>query len=98
VFEDLGGTLPLPTRIALGASDLLTSIFRVFIYVGAGLSIFFFLRWLKTENGQKAMDPVMPKIPVKIGDNLEGRVRALRPHARYAERRGRTDLAGPLIE
>jgi type IV pilus assembly protein PilC len=50
-------TLPLPTRIAMGVSDLLTSIFGVFIYAGAGLGLFFFLRWLKTENGQKAMDP-----------------------------------------
>jgi type IV pilus assembly protein PilC len=30
MFEDLGGTLPLPTRVAMGISDILTSIFGVF--------------------------------------------------------------------
>src|SRR3712207_4921742 len=34
MFEDLGGTLPLPTRIAMGLSSVLTSIFGVFIYAG----------------------------------------------------------------
>ena len=30
MFEDLAGTLPLPTRVAMGISDILTSIFGVF--------------------------------------------------------------------
>src|ERR687896_2495558 len=34
MFQDLGGTLPLPTRIAMGLSDILTSIFGVFVYGG----------------------------------------------------------------
>jgi type IV pilus assembly protein PilC len=45
MFEDLGGTLPLPTRVALGPSDMLTSTFGVLVYVGMGLGVFLFLRW-----------------------------------------------------
>ncbi len=68
MFEDLGGTLPLPTRVAMFLSDILTSIWGIFIYAGAGLGIYLFLRWKKTENGRKAVDPYMLKIPAKIGD------------------------------
>ncbi|HLL41381.1 MAG TPA: hypothetical protein VK357_17205, partial [Rubrobacteraceae bacterium] len=37
IFADLGGTLPLPTRVAMFLSDLLTSIWGIFIYAAAGL-------------------------------------------------------------
>ncbi|HEX2728403.1 MAG TPA: type II secretion system F family protein, partial [Rubrobacteraceae bacterium] len=49
MFEDLGGTLPLPTRIAMGASDLLTGFGGILV---AGLligGVVFFLRWKNTE-------------------------------------------------
>jgi hypothetical protein len=36
MFEDLGGTLPLPTQVAMGASDILTSFFGVLIYAALG--------------------------------------------------------------
>ncbi len=62
IFANLGGTLPLPTRVAMFLSDILTSIWGIFIYGAAGLGIFLFLRWRKTENGRKAVDPLMLKI------------------------------------
>jgi len=71
MFEDLGGTLPLPTRIAMGLSDILTSILGVFLYAGLGLGVYLFLRWRKTENGRKVVDPVTLKIPAKIGDIIQ---------------------------
>jgi len=71
MFADLGGTLPLPTQIAMGASNILTSIWGVFVYVGAGLGIFFFLRWIKTENGRKVWGRVVLKMPAKIGDVVQ---------------------------
>jgi type IV pilus assembly protein PilC len=43
----------------------------VFVYVGAGLGIFFFLRWIKTENGRKFWGRVVLKIPAKIGDVVQ---------------------------
>src|ERR671921_849398 len=71
MFEDLGGTLPLPTRIAMGASDILTSIWGIFVYAGMGLGVFLFLRWKKTESGRKAWGRAVLKTPAKIGDIVQ---------------------------
>ncbi|MGH3088105.1 MAG: type II secretion system F family protein [Rubrobacteraceae bacterium] len=71
MFTDLGGTLPLPTRIAIGASDILTSIFGIFIAAGAIGGVVAFLRWIKTENGRKVWGRAVLKIPFKIGDVVQ---------------------------
>jgi type IV pilus assembly protein PilC len=71
MFEDLGGTLPLPTRIAMGISDILTSIIGVFVYAGMGAGVFLFLRWKKTEPGRKVWDRLVLRIPFKIGDVVQ---------------------------
>src|ERR687889_166248 len=68
MFEDLGGTLPLPTRICMLLSDILTSIFGVFVYAGMALAVVMFLRWKKTENGRKVWGRAVLRIPAKIGD------------------------------
>jgi len=68
MFQDLGGTLPLPTRIAMGASDILTSIFGVLVYTGMALAVVMFLRWKKTEQGRKVWGQAVLRIPAKIGD------------------------------
>src|ERR671920_2425874 len=47
LFQDLGGTLPLPTRICMLLSDILTSIFGVFLYAAMALGVVLFLRWRK---------------------------------------------------
>ncbi|MBA3472031.1 MAG: type II secretion system F family protein [Rubrobacter sp.] len=94
MFEDLGGTLPLPTRIAMGLSDVLTSIWGVFVYAGMIGAVIFFLRWRKTENGRKAVDPVMLKIPVKIGDIVQKVALA-----RFARTLGTLSAAGvPILQ
>ncbi|MCA1848371.1 MAG: type II secretion system F family protein, partial [Actinobacteria bacterium] len=71
MFEDLGGTLPLPTRVAMGLSDILTSIFGVFVYAGMGAAVFGFLRWKKTENGRRIWGRISLRLPAKIGDVLQ---------------------------
>src|SRR5215217_5298 len=68
LFEDLGGTLPLPTRITMAISDILTSIFGVFVYAGMALAVVMFLRWKKSENGRKVWGRAVLRIPAKIGD------------------------------
>jgi type IV pilus assembly protein PilC len=44
MFEDLGGTLPLLTRVAMGISDILTSTYGVLVYAAMGAAVFGFLR------------------------------------------------------
>jgi type IV pilus assembly protein PilC len=94
MFEDLGGTLPLPTRIAMGLSDILTSVFGVLLYLGMGLGVFLFLRWKKTEKGRKVVDPLMLKLPARIGDILQKVALA-----RFARTLGTLSAAGvPILQ
>src|SRR5215204_3619279 len=53
LFQDLGGTLPLPTRICMILSDILTSFWGVLVYAGMALAVVMFLRWKKSESGRK---------------------------------------------
>jgi type IV pilus assembly protein PilC len=68
MFQDLGGTLPLPTRICMLLSDILTSIFGVLVYAGMALAVVMFLRWKKSESGRKVWGRAVLRIPAKIGD------------------------------
>jgi type IV pilus assembly protein PilC len=63
IYTDLGGQLPLPTRILISASDLMKKWFPLFI-VGAGIGIYFFRRWIKTENGRMVWDRFKLRMPV----------------------------------
>src|ERR671914_87529 len=68
LFQDLGGTLPLPTRICMIISDILTSFWGVLVYAGMALAVVMFLRWKKSERGRKMWGWAVPRIPAKIGD------------------------------
>src|ERR671910_1780413 len=65
LFKDLGGTLPLPTRIAMALSDILTSFWGVLVYAGMALAVFGFLRWKNTEQGRKVWGRASLRIPFK---------------------------------
>jgi type IV pilus assembly protein PilC len=94
MFEDLGGTLPLPTRIAMGISEVLTSIFGVFVYAGMGAAVFLFLRWKKTEQGRRIWGRVVLRIPVKIGETVQKVALA-----RFARTLGTLTAAGvPILQ
>ena len=94
MFEDLGGTLPLPTRVAMGASDLLTSFFGVLVYAGMGAGVFAFLRWKKTEHGRKVWGRAVLRIPFKIGDVVQKVALA-----RFARTLGTLSAAGvPILQ
>src|ERR671917_785281 len=94
MFEDLGGTLPLPTRVAMGISDILTSIFGVLVYAGMGAGVFAFLRWKKTERGRKVWGRVVLRIPAKIGDVVQKVALA-----RFARTFGTLSAAGvPILQ
>ena len=94
MFQDLGGTLPLPTRICMIISDILTSIWGVFVYAGMALAVVMFLRWKKTEKGRKVWGRAVLRIPAKIGDVV--RKVAL---ARFARTLGTLSAAGvPILQ
>ncbi|MDP8900035.1 MAG: type II secretion system F family protein [Actinomycetota bacterium] len=94
MFEDLGGTLPLPTRVAMGLSDMLTSVFGVLIYGAVIGGVMGFLRWKKTESGRKVWGRASLKIPLKVGDVI--RKVAL---ARFARTLGTLSAAGvPILQ
>jgi len=63
LFEGLGASLPLPTRITIGVSNFLGAWWwLIFIAIGAG--IFLIHRYHKTYTGRRRLDALMLKIPV----------------------------------
>jgi type IV pilus assembly protein PilC len=94
MFEDLGGTLPLPTRVAMGISDILTSIYGVLVYAAMGAAVFGFLRWKNTENGRRIWGRISLRIPFKIGDVIQKVALA-----RFARTFGTLSAAGvPILQ
>jgi len=63
LYKDLGGTLPLPTRILLVISKILTNFMPVVVLVDVGL-LYAFRRWIKTTSGRAAFDAFKLKIPI----------------------------------
>ena len=63
LYAQLGGTLPLPTRMLVGISDVVKRFF-VFVLVGIALGTFGFKRWLTTPSGRYRMDAFKLKAPV----------------------------------
>lgn len=66
MFEDSGVPLPLPTRILLKMSDMLTSKWYVFV-IAIGLLIYGFIRYMKTNQGKTTIDSIKLKIPIVKG-------------------------------
>jgi type IV pilus assembly protein PilC len=94
LFAELGGTLPLPTRIVMGVSDILTSLWGILVYLVMGIALFLFLRWKKTEQGRKVWGPVSLRIPAKIGDVIQKVALA-----RFARTLGTLSAAGvPILQ
>jgi type IV pilus assembly protein PilC len=63
IYTNLGGQLPLPTRILLGVSEA----FRKYWYVialGVGVGSFVFRRYKKTDQGRARVDALKIRIPV----------------------------------
>ncbi len=70
VFSDLGGELPLPTKLVVAASDVLRNywfiIFPLLIAAGFGLR-----RLKRTESGRQNWDRFKLRVPMKIGDVVQ---------------------------
>ena len=63
LFQGLGGTLPLPTRMLIAVSRVVRDFFP-FVLGGAVALIFGFRQWVKTEKGRYLFDRFKLKIPV----------------------------------
>jgi type IV pilus assembly protein PilC len=68
MFSDFGGELPLPTQIVLFMSAMLKQFWWVGL-LGIGFGIFFLQRTYATDNGRRAIDSMLLKLPV-LGDVL----------------------------
>lgn len=63
IFDMLGGSLPLPTRILIGISDTLRSMFLYLVGIFAVI-VFIFRRYVKTPRGKAAFDKAALKFPI----------------------------------
>ena len=68
MFASVGMDLPLPTRIVIGASQLLINYWWAII-AAIGLIVFAFNRYRATEGGRRNVDAMMLRLPV-LGDLL----------------------------
>ncbi len=63
IYEDLGGTLPLPTRVLVGTSDLLTKRLPLVLLV-VGLSVWGVRRWKASPEGEQHWDAMKLRLPL----------------------------------
>jgi type IV pilus assembly protein PilC len=63
IYSSLGGSLPLPTRVLLFASNIFKKYWYV-VLIGVFVFRFFFRRWKKTDKGREAVDRMKLKVPV----------------------------------
>ena len=63
IYAQLGGTLPVLTRVLIQISTIFKKFFPIFVVLG-GIGIWGFKRWVQTENGRQIWDRVKLKAPV----------------------------------
>jgi type IV pilus assembly protein PilC len=63
LFEGLGASLPLPTRVTIAASKFIGAWWWV-IFIGVGLGIYALHRYHKTHRGRRVLDGLLLKVPV----------------------------------
>ena len=65
IFEQMGGTLPAPTRILIAISDFLRTWYAIPTMILVGLGIYFSLKaYAKTETGRYNLDKARLRVPV----------------------------------
>jgi len=63
IYTNLGGELPLPTRVLLAVSDAFKSYWYVFL-LGLGVFRVFLKRYKKTDEGRARVDALKIRVPV----------------------------------
>ena len=94
LYESLGGTLPLPTRMLMGASGVLRRFFLIVLLVVAGL-VFLSRRWKATDRGRYQWDrsgvPILQALEI-VGDTVNNSTTWSSP-GRFATSRTRSARA-----
>ena len=63
MYTELGGELPIPTQLLIKVSDVMTSLW--FVWIGGLVgSVFLFRRWKKTEAGRASWDRFKVRLPI----------------------------------
>jgi type IV pilus assembly protein PilC len=63
IYTDLGGELPLPTRILISVSDILKKFFPIVVILGVA-GYFLFRRWARSPQGKPKWDAFKLRVPV----------------------------------
>ncbi len=66
MYDDLGGQLPLLTRVMMGLSDAMKSYWFILLPAVIGL-IWGFRRWKASDRGQRVWDHIKLKLPMRLG-------------------------------
>ena len=63
LFSEFGGTLPLPTRVLIGASDFLIGYWWLALFLTAALALWF-TQWKSSEDGQRQYHRLVLNFPL----------------------------------
>jgi len=63
IYVELGGTLPLPTRVLISISDVVKKYFPILILL-SGVGGWFLRRWARSPKGRPTWDAFVLKVPV----------------------------------
>jgi type IV pilus assembly protein PilC len=63
IYANLGGELPLPTKILLGVSNALRTYWFI-VLAAVGVAWYLFKRYKKTDNGRARVDAMKIRVPV----------------------------------
>ncbi|MEA3183992.1 MAG: type pilus assembly protein PilC, partial [Ilumatobacteraceae bacterium] len=63
MYKDLGGTLPLPTRMLIAVSGLITSMWWLIAIISFG-TVFGLKRWKATPQGRMTFDRIKLRLPI----------------------------------
>ncbi len=64
LFTSLGGQLPLPTRVLIGISNIITSPWMLLIIIGVIGGIVALRRWIRTDDGRRTWDRLLLRPPI----------------------------------
>ena len=93
MYDDLGGTLPFPTRMLINISNLITTFWWIVLAMIIG-GVIGFRRWKKTPEGRRTWDRLKLRRPNSRQCRAEGGDLPVRPHSLGTEPNRSTRAAG----